>query len=125
MLPELLSVSELRLLRRLIAARLSEIRLELFGPDGGPELARTIGVCARQWSAFEAGAIIPGEVLLAFLDITGCCPRWLLIGGGPKYQHEASPSKSDRGSSEAFPLVTRKVCQSAVAPTRTASVSGP
>jgi hypothetical protein len=89
---DVLSATEIRMLRRVVSERLREIRTELFGPDGGPDLARLVGVPAPTWASYEAGVIVPIEVVLAFLDVTDCSPRWLLMGWGPKYQHQQSPS---------------------------------
>lgn len=69
-----------------IANRLREIRQELFGEHGGPELARRLNLPARTWYNYETGVTVPAEVLLAFIDQTGANPVWLLGGEGPKYQ---------------------------------------
>jgi hypothetical protein len=95
-----LSVSEAGTLRSLVAERLREIRTELFGPDGGPELARLVGVSAKRWAGYEDGVMVPAEVALAFIDVTGCCPRWLLMGMGPKYQERRPAGRgTDAGRS--------------------------
>jgi hypothetical protein len=69
-----------------ISARLREIRQELFGEHGGPELARRLGLPARTWYNYETGVTVPAEVLLSFIDQTGVNPLWLLAGQGPKYR---------------------------------------
>lgn len=69
-----------------IANRLREIRQELFGEHGGPELARRLNLPARTWYNYETGVTVPAEVLLTFIDQTGANPAWLLGGEGPKYQ---------------------------------------
>jgi hypothetical protein len=74
------------LIRGLVSDRLREVRVELFGANGGPELARRIGVPARSWTNYEGGVTVPGEVALAFLEVTACSPHWLLTGEGPKYE---------------------------------------
>lgn len=68
-----------------IASRLRDIRQELFGEHGGPELARRLNLPARTWYNYETGVTVPAEVLLAFIDQTGANPEWLLNGHGPKY----------------------------------------
>jgi hypothetical protein len=78
--------SKVQPLRRQLAERMREVRLELFGEHGVPELARLMGLPERTWTNVEMGASVPSEVVLAFLDITACSPRWLLTGSGPKYQ---------------------------------------
>lgn len=69
-----------------ISCRLREVRQELFGEHGGPELARRLNLPARTWYNYETGVTVPAEVLLAFIDQTEVNPTWLLTGDGPKYQ---------------------------------------
>lgn len=66
--------------RRSIAARLQQVRLEIYGENGGPLLARRLGIPWRTWAHYEAGVSIPAEVLLQFIELTGVEPRWLLRG---------------------------------------------
>ena len=63
--------------RSSLAGRLSRVRVEACGKDGVPELARRLGLPARTWWNYEAGVTIPGEVLLAFLEVTGVDPARL------------------------------------------------
>jgi hypothetical protein len=72
--------------KAMISSRLREVRQELFGEHGGPELARRLDLPARTWYNYETGVTVPAEVLLAFIDQTGTNPEWLLSGEGPKYQ---------------------------------------
>ena len=72
--------------KALISSRLREVRQELFGEHGGPELARRLNIPARTWYNYETGVTVPAEVLLAFIDQTGTNPVWLLSGEGPKYR---------------------------------------
>lgn len=69
-----------------LSRRLREIRQELFGEHGGPELARRLGLPARTWYNYETGVTVPAEVLLGFIDQTGANPLWLLTGEGLKYR---------------------------------------
>lgn len=69
-----------------ISSRLREVRQELFGEHGGPELARRLGLPARTWYNYETGVTVPAEVLLGFIDQTGTNPIWLLTGSGPRYR---------------------------------------
>jgi hypothetical protein len=69
-----------------LSRRLREIRQELFGDHGGPELARRLNLPARTWYNYETGVTVPAEVLLAFIDLSGANPLWLLSGEGPKYR---------------------------------------
>ena len=68
-----------------LSRRLREIRQELFGEHGGPELARRLNLPARTWYNYETGVTVPAEVLLSFIDQTGANPIWLLTGEGPRY----------------------------------------
>jgi hypothetical protein len=68
-----------------LSRRLREIRQELFGEHGGPELARRLGLPARTWYNYETGVTVPAEVLLGFIEQTGANPAWLLAGDGTKY----------------------------------------
>lgn len=74
--------------KALISNRLREIRQDLFGEHGGPELARRLGLPARTWYNYETGVTVPAEVLLSFIDQTGGNPVWLLSGEGPKYRRD-------------------------------------
>lgn len=73
-------------LKAVVSNRLKEIRQELFGEHGGPELARRLNLPARTWYNYETGVTVPAEVLLAFLEQTGTNPMWLLTGEGPRYR---------------------------------------
>jgi hypothetical protein len=77
---------EIPLERKRIAARVREIRYELFGEHGAPLLADAIGVPSRAWINYERGASIPCEVALSFIEVTNANPQWLLRGRGRKYQ---------------------------------------
>jgi hypothetical protein len=69
-----------------LSRRLRDLRLELFGEHGGPELARRLGLPARTWYNYETGVTVPAEVLLGFIDQTGANPTWLLNGEGMRYR---------------------------------------
>ena len=71
-----------------LSRRLREIRQELFGEHGGPELARRLSLPARTWYNYETGVTVPAEVLLGFIDQTGANPLWLLSGEGMKYRRK-------------------------------------
>lgn len=68
-----------------MSRRLREIRQNLFGEHGGPELARRLNLPARTWYNYETGVTVPAEVLLDFIEQTGANPLWLLSGEGPHY----------------------------------------
>jgi hypothetical protein len=61
------------------------IRLELYGERGGPLLAETLNLLPRTWANYEAGVMIPAEVILRFIEVTEANPGWLLNGSGDRY----------------------------------------
>ena len=69
-----------------LSRRLREIRQELFGDHGGPELARRLNLPARTWYNYETGVTVPAEVLLSFIEQTGANPMYLISGEGPRYR---------------------------------------
>src|SRR5438445_9913172 len=73
-------------LKAVISSRLKEVREEMFGEHGGPELARRLNIPARTWYNYETGVTVPAEVLLGFIDQTGTNPVWLLSGERAKYR---------------------------------------
>lgn len=72
--------------KALLSRRLREIRQEIFGDHGGPELARRLALPARTWYNYETGVTVPAEVLLGFIEQTGANPIWLLTGEGSRYR---------------------------------------
>ena len=83
-----------------LSRRLREIRQEIFGEHGGPELARQLSLPARTWYNYETGVTVPAEVLLGFIEQTGVNPTWLLNGEGARYRQ----SNDDRLLSELTPI---------------------
>jgi hypothetical protein len=83
-----------------LSRRLREIRQEIFGDHGGPELARRLNLPARTWYNYETGVTVPAEVLLGFIEQTGANPEWLLNGEGPRFRH----SSDERRLSEMSPV---------------------
>ena len=79
-----------------LSRRLRDVRQELFGEHGGPELARRLNLPARTWYNYETGVTVPAEVLLGFIDQTGATPIWLLTGEGARYRrHQDDQILSD------------------------------
>src|SRR4051794_6216250 len=72
--------------KAVIAARLQLIRVEIYGEAGCPEIAGQLGLPLRTWINYESGVVIPGDVLLCFLELTGTEPLWLLSGAGAKFR---------------------------------------
>ena len=68
-----------------LAARIKAIRGEMFGgPDGVAEIAAAFGLPTRTWAHYESGVTMPATILLAFIELTGANPHWLLTGNGPR-----------------------------------------
>ncbi len=83
-----------------LSRRLREIRQEIFGEHGGPELARRLNLPARTWYNYETGVTVPAEILLGFIEQTGTNPTWLLNGEGQRFRN----SREDRLLSELTPI---------------------
>jgi hypothetical protein len=96
--------SELQLIRRKLSERLHQVRIEMFGAHGAPELARLLGVPTRTWISYEKGVTMPSEVVLLFLELTRCCPRWLLTGLGQMYEEERYFAEEIDGIGKSFDL---------------------
>lgn len=88
-----------------ISRRLREVRQDLFGEHGGPELARRLHLPARTWYNYETGVTVPAEVLLSFIDQTGANPVWLLSGDGERYR--AAGSSEDLAELSPIQLIRR------------------
>jgi hypothetical protein len=76
---------EWQVIRDGLARRVREVRLDLYGENGGPLLADSLAVPFRTWHGYEAGLTIPAPTLLRFIEVTGANPHWLLTGQGEKY----------------------------------------
>lgn len=77
--------SDLRTLKQDLAQRIREVRLELYGENGGPMLAAELHIPFRTWLNYEAGCTIPAQVILRFIETTRADAHWLLTGKGTKY----------------------------------------
>lgn len=72
--------------KKRLSQRIREIRLELYGENGGPMLSSALGIPYRNWVRYESGATMPGPVMLRFLEETGTNAHWLLTGEGAKFR---------------------------------------
>ena len=81
-----------------LAERLAQLRLELFGDRGGPEMARRLGIPVRTWYNYEGGVTVPAEVVLKIIELTGVEPGWLLNGKGPRFRNASRSDRGDAGS---------------------------
>jgi hypothetical protein len=68
-----------------LSARIREIRLALYGENGGPILAEALGIPFRTLHNYESGCTIPAHAILRFIEVTGAHPRWLLTGLGERF----------------------------------------
>jgi hypothetical protein len=62
-----------------IPARLRAIRTEHFGDDV-ETLARALGIPPATWLNYEQGVVMPAEIMLYFLTLTGTDSSWMLDG---------------------------------------------
>src|SRR4051794_32452180 len=76
----------------LLARRLTEVRLDLYGSDGVPRLSEALGLPARTWENYESGVTIPAMVMLEFLELSRVEPHWLLTGEGERYRAQHPPT---------------------------------
>jgi hypothetical protein len=77
-----------------LADRLRQLRAELYGERGGPELARRLALPIRTWYNYESGVTIPAEVMLRIIELTSVEPMWLLHGKGPRFR-SSGPGHSE------------------------------
>jgi hypothetical protein len=68
-----------------LAARLRDVRCDLYGEHGAPILAEAVKLPTRTWLNYESGVVMPATVILRFIDVTGANPSWLLTGQGNRY----------------------------------------
>ena len=69
-----------------LGRRLRQVRMELYGENGGPMLAEALRLPFRTWINYESGVTVPALVMLRFIELTGACPHWLLTGEPPRYR---------------------------------------
>ncbi|HKI19382.1 MAG TPA: hypothetical protein VKA15_15965 [Isosphaeraceae bacterium] len=88
---ELLSDSEWQSIKSDLGRRVREIRMALYGENGGPLLAEALRVPFPSLHDYENGSTIPGESILRFIELTGAHPHWLLTGDGERFLDRDSP----------------------------------
>jgi hypothetical protein len=76
-----------------LAQRVREVREDLYGEYGAQFLADALGLPLGTWANYEHGVIIPAEVILKLIDLTGVNPSWLLTGQEPKYLGRGSADR--------------------------------
>lgn len=82
-------------LRASLSLRVKTVREELYGVHGGPLLAEALRIPFRRWHDFESGTVMPAEILLRFIEVTGADAHWLLTGEGEHYQQELDEDTPD------------------------------
>jgi hypothetical protein len=70
----------------LLGSRVREVRIETFGEKGTAALSQAMNIPAQTWEHFENGVTIPALIILAFIEITGVEPHWLLTGDGDRFR---------------------------------------
>jgi hypothetical protein len=70
-----------------LAHRIREIRIDLYGINGGPLLAEALEIPFRTLYNYESGCTIPAHTILRLIEITGAHPHWLLTGKGERFFH--------------------------------------
>jgi hypothetical protein len=90
-----------------LGARLRVIRFELYGEHGVDTIGERLGVAPTTWKNYEdVGEVMPAQILLRFLELTGVDPLWLMRGEGLKYRTTGRRSEQDPNPSAA-PLSKR------------------
>jgi len=82
-----------------LAERLAQLRSELYGDRGGPEMARRLSIPVRTWYNYEGGVTVPAEVILKIIELTSVEAVWLLHGEGPKFRSSRPERLSGGGTS--------------------------
>jgi hypothetical protein len=89
---EPLSDCEWQRIKSDLSARIREVRVALYGENGGPLLAEALGIPYRTLHNYESGCTIPAQSILRFIELTGADPRWLLTGQGERFRQRDSVS---------------------------------
>jgi hypothetical protein len=76
-----------------LAQRILEIRLDLYGKNGGPLLAEALEIPFRTLHHYESGCTIPAHTILRFIELTGAHPHWLLTGRGERFMDRDPTSR--------------------------------
>jgi Peptidase S24-like len=86
-----------------LAERLAQLRCELYGDRGGPEMARRLAIPVRTWYNYEGGVTVPAEVILKIIELTSVEAVWLLNGEGPKFRN-ARPERLPAGGTSSVTI---------------------
>jgi hypothetical protein len=79
-----------------LAARLREIREDLYGEHGAQFLADALYLRLETWLNYETGVTVPAHVVLKLIDIARVNPHWLLTGQGDPHDYQRCHCMSGR-----------------------------
>jgi hypothetical protein len=79
---------EWHVLKMGLAERVREIRIALYGINGGPLLAGALEIPFRTLHNYETGRTIPAQTILRLIEVTGAHPHWLLTGDGERFLND-------------------------------------
>jgi DNA-binding transcriptional regulator YiaG len=68
-----------------LAARIREVREDMYGEHGAQFMADALGIALRTWTNYESGVVMPAKIVLKLIDTMQVNPSWLLTGRGEKY----------------------------------------
>jgi hypothetical protein len=68
-----------------LGERLRAVREDIRAENGVQLLSERLNVPARTWMNYEAGVVVPAEVVLRLITLADVNPYWLLTGEGQKY----------------------------------------
>jgi hypothetical protein len=85
---------EWHVLKMGLAERVREIRIALYGINGGPLLAEALKIPFRTLHNYESGCTIPAHTILRLIEVTGAHPHWLLTGRGERFLERDERSTS-------------------------------
>jgi hypothetical protein len=68
-----------------LAERVREIREDMYGRQGVQLLADALEIPPQTWLNYEAGVIMPADVVLKLIVTMRINPNWLLTGQGEMY----------------------------------------
>jgi hypothetical protein len=68
-----------------LAARLREVREDMYGEHGAQFMADALGITLHTWKNYESGVVMLAQTVLLLIDTMRINPSWLLTGKGEKF----------------------------------------
>jgi hypothetical protein len=68
-----------------LAAKVREIRDDMYREHGAQFMADALGIALRTWMNYESGVVMPAKIVLKLIVAANVNPGWLLSGRGQKY----------------------------------------